>query len=56
MATVAVVIPQNGQGTPVSVRSGHGSPGQPVWAVTAGYTAPSAATPAANKETCSGTE
>jgi hypothetical protein len=29
-ATVAVVMPQNGQGTPVSVRSGHGRPGQPV--------------------------
>src|SRR6266480_6045058 len=55
-ATVAVVMPQNGQGTPVSVRSGHGRPGQPVWATTAGYPAPRLAAPTANRETCSGTE
>src|SRR5215472_13631673 len=55
-ATVAVVMPQNGQGTPVSARSGHGRPGQPVWATAAGYTAPRLAAPTANMQTCSGTE
>src|SRR5579871_1228405 len=55
-AIVAVVMPQNGQGTPVSVRSGQGRPGQPVCATTAGYTAPRLAVPTANMETCSGTE
>ena len=35
-ATVAVVMPQNGHGTPVSVRSGQGRPCPPVWAVSSG--------------------
>ncbi len=36
IATVAVVRPQNGHGTPVSVRSGHGKPRPPVCAMILG--------------------
>src|SRR5262245_49608864 len=54
-ATAAVVRPQAGQGTPVSVRSGQGKP-SPVPLVTDGHTAAPTATSTPNPPRRSGTE
>src|SRR5215472_10353975 len=55
-ATVAVVRPQNGHGTPVRVRSGHGRPTAPVCAGITGDTAPMAPAQRPAIVMCSGTE
>jgi hypothetical protein len=54
-ATAAVVRPQNGHGTPVSVRSGQGSPA-PVVAVNVGQIAAAPATSRPKPPRRSGTE
>ncbi len=54
-ATAAVVRPHTGQGTPVSVRSGHGSPTPVCW-VNAGQSAAPNPTSRPKPPTRSGTE